>query len=114
MDASKMGTKIKVDGKNQKTVLSSEEIDSIIRSFSAGQTVDDFCVTVTYEDLEAKRLSFSAGQYFEVVVEYDDLTPQEFDAKMAEITTNLKVLFQEGAKLEDMILAQLGRIRYEK
>lgn len=37
MDASKLGTKEKVDGKNQKTVLSEEEIAKIIDTFNAGE-----------------------------------------------------------------------------
>ena len=34
MDASKLGHKEKVDGKNQRTVLEPEEIQDIIRAFS--------------------------------------------------------------------------------
>lgn len=75
MDASKLGTKEKVDGKNQKTVLSEEEIAKIIDTFNAGEPVDDFCVAVSYEDIKQKKLSFSAGQYFEVKIEYVELTP---------------------------------------
>ena len=37
MDASKLGTKIKVDGKNQRTVLSNDEITRIINTFNAGK-----------------------------------------------------------------------------
>ena len=54
MDASKLGTKEKVDGKNQKTVLSEEEIAKIIDTFNAGEPVDDFCVAVSYEDINQK------------------------------------------------------------
>ena len=35
-----------------------------------------------YADIEAKKLSFSAGQYFEVKIEYVELTPEEFVEKM--------------------------------
>lgn len=76
MDASKLGTKIKVDGKNQRTVLSNDEITRIIDTFNAEKSVDDFCVAVSYADIEAKKLSFSAGQYFEVKIEYVELTPR--------------------------------------
>ena len=74
MDASKLGTKEKVDGKNQRTVLSVDEITHIIKTFNAGKAEDDFCVTVSYADIEGKKLSFSAGQYFEVKIEYVELT----------------------------------------
>ena len=54
MDASKLGTKEKVDGKNQKTVLSGEDMDLIVDTFNAGKNVDDFCVAVSYEDIEQR------------------------------------------------------------
>jgi len=63
MDASNLGEKVKVDGKNQKTVLSKEEISKIINTFNSEEAVDDFSAIVDYADIEAKKLSFSAGQY---------------------------------------------------
>lgn len=113
MDASKLGTKEKVDGKNQKTVLSEEEITKIIDTFNAGEPVDDFCVAVSYEDIKQKKLSFSAGQYFEVKIEYVELTPEEFAEKMNGFTTRLDGLFAESRRLEEEIKRQLERIKYE-
>ena len=113
MDASKLGTKEKVDGKNQKTVLSGEEIAKIIDTFNAGEPVEDFCVAVTYEEIKQKKLSFSAGQYFEVKIEYVDLTPEEFAEKMHGFTNRLDELFSESHRLEEEIKQQLGRVKYE-
>lgn len=113
MDASKLGTKEKVDGKNQRTVLSQEDINKIIDTFNAGEAVDDFCVAVSYKDIEAKKLSFSAGQYFEVKIEYVELTPDVFAEKMNEFTTRLYELFAESHRLEDEIKQRLGRVKYE-
>ena len=113
MDASKLGTKEKVDGKNQKTVLSEEEITKIIDTFNAGEPVDDFCVAVSYEDIKQKKLSFSAGQYFEVKIEYVELTPEEFIEKMNGFATRLDDLFAESRRLEEEIKQQLERIKYE-
>lgn len=113
MDASKLGTKEKVDGKNQRTVLSKDEIDRIIDTFNAGKTDDDFCVAASYSDMEQKKLSFSAGQYFEVKIEYVELTPDEFAEKMNGFTTRLDELFAESRRLEDEIKQQLGRVKYE-
>lgn len=111
MDASKLGSKEKVDGKNQKTVLSPEEICKIIDTFNAGTPEDDFCVVVHYKDIEAKKLSFSAGQYFKVKIDYVDLTPEEFAQKMDDFTTRLNGMFAESHKLEDEIKEQLGLVR---
>jgi type I restriction enzyme M protein len=113
MDASKLGTKEKLDGKNQRTVLSQEEIAKIIDTFNEGTPVDDFCVTVTYGDIEKKKFSFSAGQYFEVKIEYVELTPEEFAEKMHGFTTRLDEMFAESRRLEDEIKKQLGRVKYE-
>ena len=113
MDASKLGTKEKVDGKNQRTVLSDDEITRIIDIFNAGKSEDDFCVAVSYADIEAKKLSFSAGQYFEVKIEYVELTPEEFLEKMNGFTVRLDDLFAESRRLEDEIKTQLGRVKYE-
>lgn len=113
MDASKLGTKVKVDGKNQRTVLSLAEIAKIIDTFNVGKAEDDFCITVSYADIEAKKLSFSAGQYFEVKIEYIELTPEEFAEKMNGFTTRLGEMFTESRRLEDEIKKQLGRVKYE-
>ena len=111
MDASKLGTKEKVDGKNQRTVLSLDEITRIVDTFNAGESVEDFCVAVSYEDIEQKKLSFSAGQYFEVKIEYVELTSVEFAEKMNGFTTRLDELFAEGHRLEQEIKEQLGRVK---
>ena len=113
MDASKLGTKVKVDGKNQRTVLSDAEITKIINTFTAGKAEDDFCVAVSYADIEAKKLSFSAGQYFEVKIEYVELSPEEFAEKMKGFASRLDEMFAESRRLEEEIKAQLGRVRYE-
>ncbi len=112
IDASNLGTKVK-DGKNQKTLLSSAEEDRIIATFNAKQAVEDFSVLVSYADIAAKNYSLSAGQYFEVRIEYSALTPQEFTDKMQGFTTRLDALFAESAGLEQEIKKQLAGLRYE-
>lgn len=112
IDASKLGTTIK-EGKNQKTVLSYEEEDKIIDTFNTKTAIDDFSVVVSYEDIIAKNHSLSAGQYFEVKIEYTDITPQEFTAKLKGFDENLQGLFAESKVLEKEIENNLKGIRYE-
>ena len=112
MDASKLGSKVKVDD-NQRTVLSDAEIERIIDTFNAGQPVEDFCVTVSDKQIKEKKYSFSAGQYFEVKIEYVNLTPAEFAEKMQGFQTRLQAMFEEGHRLEEEIKEQLGRVKYE-
>lgn len=113
MDASKLGTKVKVDGKNQRTVLSDQEIEDIINTFNNFETKDDFSVVVDYDKIEQKKCSFSAGQYFEVKIEYVELTQEEFQAKMDDYMDKLTELFGEGNTLQTEILEQLKKVKYE-
>ena len=112
MDASKLGTKVK-DGKNQKTLLSPEEEQLIIDTFNRHEVVEDFTVVVSYEQIKEKNYSFSAGQYFELKIEYTDITPLAFEAKINEFRTNLVSLFLESKTLEKEIQEQLNSLRYE-
>jgi len=112
IDASGLGSKVK-EGKNQKTLLSKEEEDRIISTFNSKEAEDDFSVVVSYDEIAAKNYSLSAGQYFEVKIEYVELTPQEFSEKMKEFTDNLENLFNESHELEEEIKKQLAGLRYE-
>ena len=112
IDASSLGTKVK-DGKNQKTLLSEAEEDRIIATFNGKQAVEDFSVVVSYDEIAAKNYSLSAGQYFEVKIEYVDLTQEQFAAKMHGFTDNLDKLFEESSGLEQEIRKQLAGLRYD-
>lgn len=112
IDASGLGTKVK-DGKNQKTLLSEAEEDRIIAAFNGKTAVEDFSVVVGYDEIAAKNYSLSAGQYFDVKIEYADLTPAEFAEQMQGFNERLDSLFNESANLEQEIRKQLAGLRYE-
>ena len=112
MDASKLGTTVK-DGKNQKTLLSPEEEQKIINTFNKHESVEDFTVVVSYDQIKEKNYSFSAGQYFEVKIEYTDISPAEFETKMNGFKANLDSLFTESKSLENEIQKQLNGLKYE-
>lgn len=112
MDASKLGETVK-EGKNQRTVLTREEEVRIVDTFNNKKPEDDLCVVVTAEEIKAKNFSFSAGQYFEVKIEYVDITAEEFAGKMKKYTDTLDSLFAESHRLEEEIKKQLGELRYE-
>lgn len=112
LDASGLGTKVK-DGKNQKTLLSEAEEDHIIATFNAKQAVEGFSVVVSYGEIAAKKYSLSAGQYFDVKIEYSDLTSAQFATKLKGFTDNLDKLFGESGGLEQEIKKQLAGLRYE-
>ncbi|CAI1729744.1 Type I restriction enzyme EcoKI M protein [Serratia entomophila] len=112
IDASNLGEKVK-DGKNQKTVLSEEEEQRICEVFNNKWSEEDFSVVVSYDDIAAKNYSFSAGQYFDVKIEYTDMTPEQFAAKMKGFTDNLESLFSQSRELEAEIKKQMVGLKYE-
>lgn len=111
VDGSNLGEKVK-DGKNQKTVLTAGEEQKIIDVFNGKQAVEDFSVAVSYSDIEAKNYSLSAGQYFDVKIEYVDITPEQFAEKMQGFTSNLDSLFSQSRELETEIKKQLAGLKY--
>ncbi|MDY7539169.1 class I SAM-dependent DNA methyltransferase [Undibacterium sp. 5I1] len=111
IDASKLGQKIK-DGKNQKTVLTSEEEQRIIDVFTVKEAVEDFSVTVSYDDIAKKNYSLSAGQYFDVKIEYADLTQDQFATTMKDFTDSLNNLFDQSRDLEAEIKKQLAGLKH--
>lgn len=113
IDASKMGEEYK-DGNNQKRRLRDFEIDQIVTTFLNKEAVEDFSVAVTYDEIIAKKYSLSAGQYFDVKIEYVELSPEEFAQKMQAYQTQLQEYFDEGAKLQTEIMEQLKKVKYEE
>lgn len=111
VDATNLGTKVK-EGKNQKTVLSEAEEQKIIDVFNAKEAKVDFSVVVSYEAIKAKNYSLSAGQYFEVKIEYVDITAEEFTARMNVFESNLETLFCESKTLEKEIQENLNSLKY--
>ena len=89
------------------------EEDYIIETFNNHEAKEDFTVVVSYEDIKAKNYSLSAGQYFDVKIEYTDITADEFKNKMNGFTFNLKNLFNESKTLESEITKQLESLKYE-
>lgn len=114
VDATGLGEKIKVDGKNQKTVLRDFEIEKIISTFREKKEEEDFSVIVPLTKIEENKLSFNAGPYFDVKITYAELTDEEFIEKMDEYRKTLQSMFDEGDSLQQEIISHLGRVNYEQ
>ncbi len=112
MDASKLWTTIK-DGKNQKTLLSSEEEQKIIDVFHGKEQIEGLSMIVSYDEIKEKKYSFSAGQYFDVKIDYTDITQEEFANKMENYEKNLSEYFDLSRELENQIFNQLKGLKYE-
>lgn len=113
IDASKLGETIKENG-NQKTKLRTEEIQQIVNTFRNKEVVEDFSVTPTFDEIKEKGYSFSAGQYFDIKIDYVDITEDEFNRRMDNFKTTLRQQFCESHRLEEEIMKQLDCIGFNE
>ena len=113
IDASKLGETIKENG-NQKTKLRTEEIQQIVNTFRNKEVVEDFSVTPTFDEIKEKGYSFSAGQYFDIKIDYVDITEDEFNRRMDNFKTTLRQQFNESHRLEEEIMKQLDCIGFNE
>ena len=112
IDASNLGKKVK-DGKNQKTLLNDTDEKKIIDTFCSKKSIDDFSVVISNESIAAKNYSLSAGQYFDIKIEYEDITKEDFKRKVANYSTKLDEMAKKSQKLGEQIQANLKMIKYE-
>lgn len=114
IDASKLGEEYKDSNGLKKRRLTDEEIEKIVKTFRNKEVVEDFSVSVTYDEIKAKGYVLSAGQYFDIKIEYVDITEEEFNAQMKADTEELAKMFAESRSLEDEIQKQLKQLRFAK
>ena len=112
IDASRLGETIK-EGKNKKTLLTKDDEIKIINTFCKKEASDDFSVVMSYEDIKAKNYSLSAGQFFEVKIDYVNISPQEFSEQLKEFSQKLDKLNDQSSKTELEIKKQLNSLKYE-
>lgn len=113
IDASKLGEEYK-EGNNQKKRLRDFEIEQIVSTFRERKSVDAFSVAVTYDEIKEKGYSLSAGQYFDIKIDYVDITEEEFKARMASFRQTLTEQFAESRRLEAEIMCQLDSLKFNE
>lgn len=113
IDASKLGEEYK-EGNNKKIRLRDFEVEQIVRTFRNCEAVDDFSVAVTYDEIKEKGYSLSAGQYFDIKIDYVDITEEEFNRRMANFQQTLTEQFEESHRLEKEIMAQLQSLKFNE
>ena len=113
IDASKLGETFK-DNNIQKTKLRIEEIEKIVGTFRNKEAVEDFSITPSFQEIKEKGYSFSAGQYFDIKIDYVDITEEEFKARMASFRQTLTEQFAESHRLETEIMRQLDSLKLNK
>ncbi len=113
IDASKLGEEYK-EGNNKKSRLRDFEVEQIVHTFRDCEAVDDFSVAVTYDEIKEKGYSLSAGQYFDIKIDYVDITEEEFNRRMANFQQTLTEQFEESHRLEKEIMAQLQSLKFNE
>ena len=114
IDASKLGEEYKDANGLKKVRLSNDEIERIVTTFLNKEAVDDFSVAVTYDEIKEKGYSLSAGQYFDIKIDYVDITEKEFNQRMTGYKQTLTQQFEESHRLEKEILTQLESLKFNK
>ena len=113
IDASKLGEEYK-EGNNQKRRLRDFEVGQIVKTFQNRESVEDFSVAVTYDEIKEKGYSLSAGQYFDIKIDYVDITADEFNQRMAGYKSKLTEMFKESHRLEAEIMKQLDSLEFNE
>ena len=113
IDASNLGETIKEDG-NQKTVLTHEEEENIINTFTSKEVIDDFSVVVSYDEIEAKNCSLSAGQYFKIKIEYVDISQKEFREQISKYKLSISNFEESSKLLSSELKKQLDKLNYDE
>ncbi|MCR4799566.1 MAG: SAM-dependent methyltransferase, partial [Bacteroidales bacterium] len=113
IDASKLGEEYK-DGNIKKCRLLDDEIDRIIHVFNYKEAIDKFSVVVPIDDIKNKNYTLNAGKYFDMKVEYIEITQEEFTDQMVKFKTELQLLFDENNALQTDIFKQLEKVLLEQ
>ena len=96
----------------KKVRLNDDEIERIVTTFLNKEAVDDFSVAVTYDEIKEKGYSLSAGQYFDIKIDYVDITEEEFNQRMNDYKQTLTQQFEESHRLETEIMKQLNSLKF--
>ena len=74
------------------------------------EAIDDFSVAVTYDEIKEKNNSLSGGQYFDIKIDYVDITEEGVNKRMADYKQTLAEQFAESHKLEKESMEQLNSL----
>lgn len=91
-------------------IIDEHWVYGIVNTFLNKEAIDDFSVAVTYNEIKEKNYSLSAGQYFDIKIEYVDITEEEFNKRMSDYKQTLAEQFAESHKLEKEIMEQLNSL----
>lgn len=112
IDATGLGEDYK-EGKNKKRRLRANEIDSIVEAFLNHTPEEDFSVEVEYDDIKNKSYSLLAGQYFDIRIEHQEISKEDFEKTMKESILELQELMKNGQQMGEELVKQMENCKYE-
>lgn len=110
MDASKMGHDEKIKNLT-KTVLTEVELQKIVDDFIYHKVEDGFTVSVTYDAIKEKNYSLAAGQYFDVKIEYVDITQEEYEKMIDDFNADFEKYVEETAQFQKELCKILKELK---
>lgn len=116
-DASEMGRSetIKINNKKlKKTILDEKDQEYIISSINGKKVEKGKSVCESIEKIKEKKYSLVAGQYFDIEIEHENLTKDQFDERMAQYDIELRNLFKKSNDIQDELLEQIKKVKYHE
>ncbi len=113
IDASNLGEEYKDSNGLKKRRLTNSEIHQIIDAFVNERNIDGFSVMVSYDEL-MEKYTLAAGPFFDIKLEYSELTYNEFNQKMMGFKNTLTQLFDQNTKLQNSLEESLKKVSYEQ
>ncbi|OLN21221.1 hypothetical protein BTO30_16205 [Domibacillus antri] len=104
MDASNLGTKVKLDD-GQRTILSDDERTKIVTFFKEGKVEAEFSAIVSNNEIKESGYSIQAGQYVELKEEELDF---DINERLSELSLALKQQIEQSKDLNKKLLDILG------
>ena len=65
------------------------------------------------KDIAAKNYSFSAGQFFDVKIDYFNISSKDFSNEMKSFSNEIEKLFDQSKKSDNEIKNQLKKLKFE-
>ncbi|MEF7664380.1 MULTISPECIES: HsdM family class I SAM-dependent methyltransferase [Bacillus cereus group] len=105
MDASRLGTKVKLED-GQRTILSDHEKNKIVSFFKERKEEPEFSVLVSNQGIINNNYSIQAGQYVELK---DVELGFDINKRLSELTLKIKENMLESNKIDKQLLSVLER-----
>ncbi len=112
LDVTSFGKKEK-DGKNQRTILSKNELNTIVDLYTKQEVNKKISVLTDTDTIKNNKFSYAPNQYFVVDIVKDNISKERFKLDMSNFRRELKDSLSKSEKLYKELLEELEKIKYE-